>query len=194
MLAALLTALVLGVPPPSLELAAARHGPALVSLRSGQAGSGFFVTSSGVFVCVLAEPTDELVVELTSGERRRARVLARDADGLALAEVARRDEDGLFSALGVAPASSSPAPPRADAWLLGLSVVDGRASPTIGGLRRVDAAGRWRLDLPLDAGSPILVADRVVAVVIARAGATASVAVPAARIRALVESARPRAR
>lgn len=172
--------------PPSLEVALARHGPALVAVhtKEGAARAGFFVASSGVAVAVLGGD-DDVVVELANGERRRARVLVRDADGLALVEVVPLAGDAIFPSLGVS--SSSDVPSGRD-WLLGLDVVDGRATPAVGGLRRVDGAGRWRLDLPVGAGAPVLRGQKVVGVVVERAGTTASVAVPAQRITALVKA------
>lgn len=174
--------------PPSLEVALARHGPAVVAVhdRQGAARPGFFVSSSGVAVTVLAAD-DDIVVELASGERRRARVLVRDADGLALVEVVRLEKDALFPSLGL---SSSRGAPSSREWLLGLDVVEGKPMPTVGGLRRVEAAGRWLLDLPLAAGAPVLRGADVIGVVVARDGRTASVAVSAERIRALVKQLR----
>ena len=47
--------------------------------------------------------------------------------------------------------------------------------------------GRWRLDLPLDAGSPLVSDDRVIGVVVQRLGTTACVAVPVERVQSLVK-------
>lgn len=172
-------------PPPSLERAASLHGPAVVSVhgKDGSPGPGFFVSSSGVAVAVVPS-RDDVVLELGSGERRRARVLVRDEDGLALVELVRMDKDaGLpFPALALA---SPPRTPVAGEWLLGLDVREGRAAPSVGGLRRIEGA-RWRLDLPLAAGAPVLVGGRVIGVVLERAGTTSCVAVPVGRVADLV--------
>jgi hypothetical protein len=177
--------------PPSPEGALALHGPAVLAVHaprgatggSGPPSAGFLVSSSGIAVAVVASEED-VVVELSSGERRRARVVARDEDGLALLEIVRLEKDGLFPSLGVAPTAVVPG---ARDWLLGIDVVDGRFLPTVGGLRRIDERGRWRLDLPAGAGAPVLRGGSVVGVVVQRAGVTASVAVSAARITALVK-------
>ena len=179
-----------GAPPPSLEDAAERHGPAVVGVIAGdELRPGFFVSSSGIAVAAVRDATlTDVVVELASGERRKARVLVRDDDGLALVEVQKLDKDGLFPSLGVGGVGAAPAmAPKPDAWVLGIAFFDGRPQPTLGGLRRVDDNGRWRLDLPLDPGAPIIAGGRVVGVVVQRAGTTASVAVPAARITELVK-------
>ncbi len=169
--------------PPSLEDAARRHGAAIVGVWRGESvRPGFFVSSAGVAVTVLHGEGD-LVVELADGERRKARVLVRDDDGLALVEVEKLEKDSVFSSLAVA---SAPVP-KVDAWLMAMAFVDGRPSPSLGGMRRVDENGRWRLDLPVDAGAPVIVGGRVIGVVVQRAGRTSSVAVPSARITALAK-------
>lgn len=170
---------------PSLDEAARRHGSAIVGVWVGATmSSGFFVSSSGVAVTVLRPGgAGDVVVELGSGERRKGRVLARDEDGLALVEVDKLDKDVVFAALGLGTAAI----PKVDAWLLALSFVDGRAAPSLGGMRRVDEGGRWRLDLPVDAGAPVLVGGRVIGVVMRRADPTSSVAVPVARVTALAK-------
>lgn len=169
--------------PPSLEDAARRHGAAIVGVWRGESvRPGFFVSSTGVAVTVLHGEGD-LVVELAGGERRKARLLVRDDDGLALVEVEKLDKDSMFSSLAVA---SAPVP-KVDAWLMAMAFVDGRPSPSLGGMRRVDERGRWRLDLPVAAGAPVIVGGRVIGVVVQRAGTTSSVAVPSARITALAK-------
>jgi hypothetical protein len=184
----LLLCLVLGAAPPgppSLEDAARRHGPAIVGVWSGESvRPGFFVSSAGIAVTVV-HGEGELVIELADGERRKARVLVRDDDGLALVEVEKLEKDSMFSSLAVA--SAPVAVPKADAWLMAMAFVDGRPSPSLGGMRRVDENGRWRLDLPVDAGAPVIVGGRVIGVVVQRAGTTSSVAVPSARITALAK-------
>lgn len=172
--------------PPSIEDAARRHGPAVVGVWHGErVRPGFFVSSAGVAVTVVhGEGELELVVELADGERRKARVLVRDDDGLALVEVEKLDKDVVFPSLAV---TTTTVTPKVDAWLMALGFEGGRPSPTLGGMRRVDASGRWRLDLPVDAGAPVLAGGKVVGVVVQRAGTTSSVAVPAARINALAK-------
>ncbi len=177
-------ALLVAAGPPSLEHAARVHGPAVVSVISpeGDVRPGFFVSGSGVAVAVVAGNVDDVVLELVDGERRRGHVLVRDDDGLALVELKKLDKDGVFPSLGL----GNGAPPGKDAWLLGMGLVDGRVSPSVGGLRTV-SGGRWRLDLPLDPGAPVLRDGRVVGVVIERRGTTACVAVSVQRVRALVK-------
>lgn len=182
--AAVLVACALAAGPPSLEYAARVHGSALVQVWSPDAEAarpGFFVAGAGVVVAVLAGDVTEVVVELQSGERRKAKVLARDDDGLALVELAKLPKDTMFPSLGL----GAGVPPSASAWVLGLGVVDGKPAPSVGGLRSVDA-GRWRLDLPLDPGAPLLSDDRVIGVVVVRKGKTACVAVPVERVLELV--------
>jgi hypothetical protein len=186
MAALVVVAAVAGAPslPPSIEDALLRHGPALVAVHARDGvRPGFFVSSSGVAVALLAS-ADDVVIELQSGERRRARVLVKDDDGVALIEVVRLEKDTLFPSLGLADKARTPTTKE---WLLGLGLADGRASPSLGGLRRVDELGRWRLDLPLDAGAPVMLGGRVVGVVVERAGTTSCVAVPADRIISLVK-------
>lgn len=177
---------------PSLDAAARLHGPAVVGVWAGKAMSaGFLVSSSGAAVTVLPPGHEgELVVEFTTAERRRARVLAVDDDGLALLQLEMLEKDAVFSSLGLAPLAAKDATPKSDAWLLSLSFVDGRAVPFVGGLRRVDDVGLWQLDLPVAAGAPVLAGGLVVAVVLRRVDATSSVAVPATRIQALVQRVR----
>lgn len=174
--------------PPSLEDAARRHGAAIVGVwRGDSVRPGFFVSSTGIAVTVLHGDTAELVVEMADGERRTARVLVRDDDGLALVEVDKLEKDSVFSSLAVATAETPKLTPKVDAWLMAMAFIDGRPSPSLGGMRRVDESGRWRLDLPVDAGAPVIVGGRVIGVVVQRAGTTSSVAVPAARITALAK-------
>jgi len=171
--------------PPSVEAAAARFGPALVTVRWAEAGesAGFFVASSGTAVAVVPAGVSEVVIELAGGARRAGRVVVRGAEGLALVELARKpDEAPRLPALAVAEQDRVLAP---EVWLVGLGLAEGQAAPSLGGLRRVDPRGRWRLDLPLGPGAPVLYEGRVVAVVVERDGRTASVALPASRLRAL---------
>ena len=174
----------LATAPPSIEHAAKVHGPALVSVisKDGQAKPGFFVAGSGVAVAVVAD-VDDVVLELPSGERRIAHVVVRDDDGLALVEVKKLEKDGLFPSLGL----GQGAPPSPSAWILGLGLIDGRVAPSVGGLRTVDERGRWKLDLPLDPGAPILAGERVIGVVVERRGTTACTAVPVERVLSLVK-------
>lgn len=171
--------------PPSVEAAAARFGPALVTVRWADDGAstGFFVSSNGTAATVVPAGVHEVVIELAGGARRGARVLLRDADGLALVGLARTAAEApRLPALAVAEHDVVVAPA---VWLVGLDLAEGVAAPSLGGLRRVDARGRWRLDLPLGPGAPVVHDGRVVAVVTARDGRTASVASPAGRLRAL---------
>jgi len=174
---------------PSLEGAAAGSGAALLSVhgRSTSSGAfvrpGFFVSSGGIAVTVLSS-TDDVVVELASGERRRARVLLRDDDGLALLDVTPLGTDGAFPALGL---QAKAFQPQANAWLVGFDIQKNGPAPVLGGLRSIDARGRWRLDLPAGPGAPILSGSRVVGVVLERAGSAGSWAVPSTRIQALAE-------
>lgn len=171
--------------PPSVEDAAQRFGPAMLTVRHGQdeASVGFFVSSSGTLATALPAGVTEVVVELSSGARRPGRVLARDESGVALVALQRTAADtALLPALAVSDEDRVIAP---QVWLLSVGVVEGRVEPSLGGLRRVDERGRWRLDLPVERGAPVLLDGRVVAVVVARDGRTASVAAPAGRLRAL---------
>jgi hypothetical protein len=175
-------ALALVVAPPSIEHAARIHGPAIVAVHAqGAVRPGFFVAGSGVLVAVVADAPD-VVVELPSGERRKARVLVKDDDGLALVEVKKLDKDSTFPSLAL----GQGAPPATSQWLLGIGLEDGRPAPSIGGLRSTDGP-RWKLDLPLDPGAPILVEERVIGVVVERKGKTACVAVPVERVLSLVK-------
>ncbi len=187
---ALFAALALAAPP-SVEAAAARFGPALVTVRWGDEGQsgGFFVSSAGTAVSVVPAGITDVVVELAGGARRGGRVLARDADGLTLVALTlSSDEAPKLPALAVAERDRVLAPA---VWLVGLGLTDGQAAPSLGGLRRVDARGRWRLDLPLGPGAPVLHDGLVVAVVVERDGRTASVALPAGRLRAVAAQLRP---
>lgn len=171
--------------PPSVEDAAHRYGPAMVTVRYGeeQQSVGFLVSSSGTLATALPAGVSEVVVELSSGARRPGRVLAQDEGGVALVALQRTVEDtALLPALAVADEDRVIAP---QVWLLGVGVVEGRVEPSLGGLRRADERGRWHLDLPLTRGAPVLLDGRVVAVVLAKDGRTASIAAPAARLRAL---------
>lgn len=177
---------------PSLPAFAARYADAVVvfyTSEGARAGTGFFVATRGVAVASVegAAPGAELVVELSTGERRRARVLAVDPEGpLVVVELVRLPKDEAFAALGLLRRGERA---RGGAWLIGMGVDDaGRAAPVLGGLRQVDATGRWHLDLPAEAGTPILdEGGRVVAVVVKRVGRTASRGVAVERVRALVE-------
>lgn len=172
-------------PPLSVEAAAARYGPALATLHYGEAQQSvaFFVSSAGMAATALPADVAAVVVEGAGGERRPGRVVARDADGVALVQIERTAADAApLPALAVAAEDRVFAP---QVWLLGLGVVEGRVEPALGGLRRVDDRGRWRLDLPLERGAPVVHDGQVVAVVVARDGRTASVAVAAGRLRAL---------
>lgn len=177
-------ALLLVTAPPSLEHAERLHGPAMVTVHvvDGPSRNGFFVAGSGIVVTVVPD-VEQVIVELLSGERRTARVLVRDDDGLALLEVHKLDKDGVFASLGL----GSGAPPSSTAWVMGLGVVDGRASPSVGGLRGMDGPGRWRLDLPLNPGAPLMGSERVIGVVVERKGTTSCVAVPIERVQSLVK-------
>ncbi|MBI1948633.1 MAG: hypothetical protein HYS27_23300 [Deltaproteobacteria bacterium] len=170
--------------PPSVEAAAGRFGPALVTVRWADEGAstGFFVTSAGTAVTVLPEGVTDVIVELAGGARRQGQVLLREADGLALVGLSlTAGETPRLPALAVVDEDRVVS---AEVWLVGLGVQEGQPSPSLGGLRRVDARGRWRLDLPLPPGAPVLMDGRVVAVVLERDGRTASVALPAGRLRA----------
>jgi hypothetical protein len=175
-------ALALLAGPPSIEHAARVQGPAIVAVHAANAvRPGFFVAGSGVLVAVVPDAPD-IVVELPSGERRKARVLVRDDDGLALVEVKKLDKDTTFPSLAL----GQGAPPTSSQWLLGIGLEDGKPAPSVGGLRSADGP-RWRLDLPLDPGAPILVDERVIGVVVERHGKTACVAVPVERVLSLVK-------
>lgn len=189
MLIALLLA-VATAPPPSVEAAAARFGPALVTVRWAvdQSSTGFLVSSTGTLATTLPEGIEEVVVELAGGDRRPGRLLTRDAEGVALVSLTLGDAPTALPSTMLLPALAVASEDRVLApqvWLLGVAVVEGRVEPSLGGLRRVDDRGRWRLDLPLDRGAPVLFEDRVVAIVLARDGRTASIAVPSSHLRAL---------
>ena len=179
--------------PPSPAHFARRYGEsvAVVYTRDGaRAGLGFFIATSGALLTSIprAKVGDDVIVELPSVERRAGQVAVRDkASALALVKLKLLDRDGAFSALGL---SSSDGLVAMDAWIIGLAVDDnGRASPAVGGLRRIDDDGAMLLDLPCDIGAPVLnPSGRVVAVVIGREGRTLARAMPIAKVRAFLSS------
>jgi hypothetical protein len=176
---------------PSVQAAASRYGDALLVVytsNGARAGTGFLVATRGVGITSIAgaQTGDDVVVELSSGERRKAKVIATDtASPLVAVEIVRLDKDAAFAALGILKAGQKV---DAAAWLLGLDVgQDGVSQATLGGLRKVDADGAWHIDLPCSPGAPILdQRGRVVAVATARAGQTAARGVSVDRVRALV--------
>jgi hypothetical protein len=186
---------------PSVDDAFMRHGPAIVGVRAGPAGAevdstGFLLTSSGLVATVML-PAERAQVTFADGAVRQARVVARDsttASGLArdgaltLLAIERAAPDDMFAALAV---RSKDAPKKLPAWWLGITFAEGRAVPALGGLRRMEAGGRLRLDVPAGPGAPVLVNDEVVAVVIQRVDQTSSIAIDVSALLALAKTLTP---
>jgi hypothetical protein len=179
---------------PSLEDAFARHGPAIVGVKAGDArATGFFVTSSGLFATVVSSDVERVDVTFADGSARAATRVVRDESGLALYALDRPSGE-IVAALALAPLPPDKGPRTSalapGAWLLALAFEEGRASPMLGGMR-ARTGDALQLDLPCDAGAPVLVDDRVVAIVTKRTGKTASVGVDVRKLLALAEQVRP---
>lgn len=201
-----LVAIAAGAAPlPRLSQVAARHQDAIVRVLSpdGQVlSSGFFVASVGYVAAAVpgAVTGQGVVVELSSGARRRGLVVRAEARGpLVIVAVAAASDDELFPTLPLGrevrrrAGAEQAAATLPAGWLVALCHdEEGRVMPAAGGLRERDAQGAWLLDLPCGRGAAVLSGDRVVGVTVRARGVTASTGVGIERVVALSQGLRPK--
>jgi hypothetical protein len=150
---------------PSLPQIAATHAHCLVRVHreDGVSATGFFVGSQGVVLTVLggsaqSSAATRLVVELSNGERRRARIVAEDPGSAAmLVHLQKKPEDEAFCALPIVLDVKGRRPLEKERWLVGLPLSpEGQIQPSLGGVRQGEKRGRLQLDLPAGPGTPVL--------------------------------------
>lgn len=192
----------LSAPLPRLSQIAARHQDAIVRVLSVEGrvlSSGFFVAGVGYAIAAVPEARvgDGVVVELSSGARRRGVVVAREEKGpLVAVSVSAASDDEWFATLplgdeGLCDKAKTGA--LSSGWLVALCHdEEGRVMPAAGGVREREKDGAYWLDLPCGRGAAVLAGERVVGVTVRARGATASSGVGVERVRALSRGLAPK--